>query len=1213
LIAQTRCRILILDWAVARPHVREFLAPFEVDSQPPPRELAEACRPVLGIRTGDTLSLRRYAMPGAKIGALDLVTIDSGTRQPPKWEDDGFRAAVAQLRKSLQESGYDYVFVNLPDDSSEGVQGTIALLCDVAVVCFLSRDRLIAQAGELAIRVRDMAPVGITVLPLATLYEPRPDALADRTHGMIHQAFGSLIDEDGPLRLPKSPNDSFEPLLTILAEEPDSGSGLTAAYERLARTVTSNALGAVLPIPQPIRARYRRAFDLDPPEPDRIVVAYSPVCRPWAEWVSHRLAAAGTEPRYLADAVDWLAEPGPVGLVVIGDPDDEGYPAAEIEQIRARRSVVVYVRADGEPPVDHNPVERSINVSGLPADQAANRLLACFGLVGRPLTATGGRCRYPLGEKPELPRFPAGPEGLAGREPQLLELREALLAGNDGERVAISGVAGVGKSVLAAEYVDRFAYDYDRVWWIPAHDRQAALTSLFALSVRLKADLSDVDAAASVLDVVGTAAAAKRMLLVYDNADDIAGLADLIPAGAGLHVVFTTTQTDVPAARVITLEPLPAATSVRLLQKLIRGLPDEDAQQIAQATGHLPLALELAAASLGESITRLRNEGRQLGNATDEAADDFGRLPAEHPGRSITFGVVAKIKAQLATTPEGKLAVAVAELCAFLSPRGVSLDVIRSPMMLEQVSASAGVGLPWLAIDVVEIDRVLWIGAKSGLFAVDWGEPSAVRSHRLVQASLRDAMSEADRVTRNEQALKVLAAYAPMEMDRSKSAEARYAELQRHVLGSRAMHSHNVLVRRWLVNQLRYLYLVGNVDIWRAAIEPAHEALAEWAVFGQHDILRGQLATQLANIYRSLGRNEDARVLDEKAMTDLRHVHPHHPRALIAGRGLGGDLRGLGLFKRALVQDQMTWQGLRDSLGEDHPHTRSAANNLSLTMYLAGNPLGALELETDNFDRRLRLFGPGHLDTWFSQCNIGVYLRELGQYDASLDALDEARARTQDVVKAQRLGNISHELRIWWQFAVTERRMGRTDSAKQRNSRAARGYQELEGSNHPDTIACELSLSVVYRLLGDVGRALELAWRCERRLREEVGLVPDHPFMRLCQLTLGLHLRAAGRHGDAFALSKAASEGLAERLEANHPWTLAAVVNHACDLAISGHDDKAVELLQEMVATTANVLVENHPFAVHAAHNLDVATRRQAGVPAPTDTWRGIDIDIPQT
>src|SRR5271170_5410840 len=74
---------------------------------------------------------------------------------------------------------------------------------------------------------------------------------------------------------------------------------------------------------------------------------------------------------------------------------------------------------------------------------------------------------------------PVSKNRFVGREAELKSLHSFI---NFNQRVGISGVAGVGKSRLVSEFVNRYKSEYDNnVFWVPAASRisiKRALTDL---------------------------------------------------------------------------------------------------------------------------------------------------------------------------------------------------------------------------------------------------------------------------------------------------------------------------------------------------------------------------------------------------------------------------------------------------------------------------------------------------------------------------------------------------------------------------------------------------------------------------------------------------------------------------------------------------------------------------------------------------------------
>ncbi|WP_158851596.1 FxSxx-COOH system tetratricopeptide repeat protein [Saccharothrix deserti] len=1203
-------RVLVVDWGSEVPRVREYLEPFLVGRLGLPDPLG---RGLLAAYRADPLhdedpvpAVERFAPPAGDVaepGHIDVVSpmpTDAAGRPQPETRH-GDAGAMAELRARLTESDYDQVLIDAPTGAGDESLTLIATLCELAVVCFRPRPRAIADAADLAARLRKRAPIRIDVVPVATLFDDADElSRAQRIRSAIHAAFAELlagqakrVPDGGTIEIPYRPFDAFDPLLAILVEEPTSGGVLEAQYGRLAAAVTDGAVTEVSPVSPVLRARYRRVFGLtSAAEPDRVVVVHSPRDRPWADWVRGQLERAGAQVRRLSDAGEWFEADVPPGVVVLSSPHlgPVELPERQLTVLRLQLS-------------EDGPANGALSVHEHTPETLSARLLSHFGLIDRPGTVHEPGMRVP-GSDPQVFDLPPRHPGFVGRDEDLEALRDQFAeAGGERAVVTVNGVPGVGKSELALEYAYRFSSDYTAVWWLSAHDRQSVLSGLAELAARLHQPGSTDYGTLSALERLANDPAYARFLLVYDNADDPDLIADLLPTGTTGHVLITSGPAAGQAVELVRMRP---DDSVRLLLDRVPGLTADDAGRVADAVDHLPLALDLASSWLGETARAEVGAGSRDADAATWAT----RTLFERLGRSEMDGVARIVDVAvdaLRANATGRLAVLVAQLCAFLSPEGADLGLVRSPAFLGRLVESGGVDAEPLELDAAEIDRVLWYGARYGLFRVDWGDQYSLRLHRVVQSALRDRMSPAELEARQAGVLSALAALAPTEVeDKSPTRHARFAELQKHVIPSGAMGSTDPKVRRWLVNQVRFLFTDGGAGVRRAAVGPGRALLDAWTrLFGPADPLRNRLATELANVHRVLGDPTEALRLDDLALAQQRRaLDLTHPRPLITARGRGGDLRGLGLFAEALAEDQATWEGLRSVLGDDHPDTRRAANNLASSMFLSGDAAGALVLEEDNYRRRRRLFGTGDARTWATLAQIGLYQRELGRYPEALDSLLFASQQLQ----ALRPELNQTQIGVHWNYAIALRLAGRPKAAKERTGKALRDYREVIGPHHPYTLGCALSFAADHRRVGgDPELAVELARTALNGFQRHVGLRDHHPFVALCKLGLGLALRAAGDPAGAVSQVEDATETLRSRLGDTHPWTLASAVDQARVLAAAGEADMAAELIAETHSDCVEFLGHDHPHTAVAAHNVRLAAH-------PTDQdWRECDVDIPHT
>ncbi|MBB5959187.1 cellulose biosynthesis protein BcsQ/tetratricopeptide (TPR) repeat protein [Saccharothrix tamanrassetensis] len=1193
-------RVLVVDWGSEVPRVREYLEPFLVSRQALPDALGRA---LLAAYLADPAReedpppvVERFALPVPDaVGHIDVVAAmptDAAGRPRPE-SRHGDAGAIAELRARLAESEYDQVLIDAPTGMADESLTLIATLCELAVVCFRPRPRAIADAAELAAQVRKRAPIRIDVVPVATLFDDAEQSRAQRIRSQIHAAFAELlagqakrVPDGGTVEIPYRPFDAFDPLLAILAEEPSGGGGLEAQYGRLAAAVSGGTVGVCAPVPPLLRARYRRVFGLDAAaDPDRVAIVYAPHDRAWADWVRGQLERAGAQVVPPAE----VASGDGFGVVVLVSShlgEVEPPPGGTVLRLLLEEG-----DAGGLSVHEHLP------------ETLSAKLLGHFGLIDRPGTAHDAPMRIP-GSDPVVFRLPPRHQAFVGRDADIEALRDELTdAGDERAVVTLNGEPGVGKSELALEYAYRFSADYDAVWWLSAQDRQSLQVGLAELAVRLRLPGSTDFGSLSVLDRLATDPSYARFLLVYDNADDLDAIADLLPPGTTGHVLITSNAAAAPSVELV---PMVAADSVALLLDRVRGLGVEDARRVAAEVRHLPLALDLAGSWLAEAVRVERGAGSSDADSAAWAVRTFFDRLARSEADGVDR-VVDVVTGSLRENGIGRVCVLLARLCAFLSPQGVALGLVRSPAFLDRLVAVGGVDAAPLELDAGEVDRVLWAGARHGLFRVDWGDQYSLRLHRVVQRALRAGMAPAEREARQADVLAALAAYAPTEVeDKSETRRVRFQELQQHVFPSGAVRSGDPKVRRWLVNQVRFLFTDGGAGVRRAALEPGRELLESWTHrFGADDPLRNRLAAQLANVHRVLGEAAEALRLDDLALARQRRaLDLTHPQPLITARGRGGDLRGLGLFTEALVEDQATWEGLRSVLGEDHPDTRRAANNLAASMFLSGDAAGALALEEDNFRRRKRLFGERDEFTWVTLAQIGLYQRELGRYPEALEALLGASQKLQSLRPELNRTQIG----VYWNYAIALRLAGRTRAAKERTGKALRDYREVIGPDHPYTLGCALSFAADHRRVGgDPELAVELARTALTGFQGLEGILEHHPFIALCRLGLGLALRAAGDHTGAVDCVAVAAETLRTRLGDTHPWTLAAAVDEARVRAAAGETDRAAVLIAEAHADCVEFLGTDHPHTAVAAHNLRIAAH-----PAEQD-WRECDVDIPHT
>jgi tetratricopeptide (TPR) repeat protein/DNA-binding winged helix-turn-helix (wHTH) protein len=233
-------------------------------------------------------------------------------------------------------------------------------------------------------------------------------------------------------------------------------------------------------------------------------------------------------------------------------------------------------------------------------------------------------------------QLPPGPARFIGRDAELEMLRDHL-APTGGRAttavVAIDGQPGVGKSALALNLAHGLAPEFpDGVLYVRLHGAdservpRSAHQALSQLLTALGVHGSDVPSETEEASArYRTELAERRVLVVLDDAADAAQVRPLLPGGPGCAVLIPSrARLALPEALPFRLDLLSESHAIEMLDRLdgtgrVRRDPAA-AAMIANACGRLPLAVQIAAARLGnrpswtsaDLAARLADEHRRL-------------------------------------------------------------------------------------------------------------------------------------------------------------------------------------------------------------------------------------------------------------------------------------------------------------------------------------------------------------------------------------------------------------------------------------------------------------------------------------------------------------------------------------------------------------------------------------------------------------------------
>ena len=1109
----------------------------------------------------------------------------------------------AAMRADMR-SHYDYILI----DSRTGLSDT-ADICTVEmpddlVVCFTLSDQSIEGASTIARTINErFHSRGIRILPVPMRVDDFEKVKADAGRALARQRFSGLPEEMnepqltkywGAVEIPYRPFYAYEEILAGFGDQPGSPNSLLSAFERLTEELTRGQVTSLPVMPEDVRLRYADSFTRRRPAiREDIFLSYAPEDRMWADWIASLLTGVGlrvlqhevgAEPRAEAEhGMDTAART----LVVLS-------PA----YVRSPQATAVWESvADSDPsgvrreliPVRVGEVRLSapfnnrnaVDLVRMEEEQAAAALLRALRRDGQDfaqLLSSDGP-RFP-GTRPAVWNVRLRNPAFTGRSVILENLRDQLRGGSPAvvlpTPTTLYGLGGVGKTQVALEYAHRFMADYDLVWWVEAEQSDQVMLSLAELAGKLKLRVGDsvAEAAEAAREALRQGTGTDRWLLIFDNADKPSEIARFLPGGPG-HVLITSRNPAWTAqAKPLPVDVFTRNESIEHLRRRSTGLSRADADQVAEAVGDLPLAVEIAAAWLETTGTPVSSYIAELQREAVRALTSTQIDTPDYPQRfSATWNVsIARLREQ------SPAANRLLQLCAYFSADPVALSLIYNEQMVKSL-----VGYDADLQEDVMLGKVVRAVTRYGLAKVDTNSQT-LQVHRMVQAVIRSELDFSQQEATKHEVHQILSAARPKgrEVDDWQSWP-DFELIWPHLTPSEAHLCDEPEGRQLLVDRVRYLWVRGEFE---AAEELGHRLNEAWTEkMGADDRQTLVLRFQLANVVRSQGRFEEALELDESTWDRQRAVlGPDHLHSLMTAGNLGADLRALGRFQQALERDRETYAKLLEIYGDEHPRTLKLANNLALDYRFTGDYELARALNEETFTKREAVLGRLHQDTLANMASLAEDLRALGDYQGSVQLLEQF----QEAYTAVPVTDLP-TLRYAKSFAVALRRIGRQAEARQLTKDTYDRYLDRYGASAPDTLACALNLAADYSAVGDKEAARDFAESVHQGYRDSLGA--EHPFTLACANNVGIYLRDSGQVGEATTLGESTLSSMRRVLGHDHPFTLSVMVNLANCYGDSGEYAKAEALGREALDGLKARYGPLHPDVVVCEGNLAITLR----------------------
>ena len=622
-----------------------------------------------------------------------------------------------------------------------------------------------------------------------------------------------------------------------------------------------------------------------------------------------------------------------------------------------------------------------------------------------------------------------------GRDKILSNLRRSLISKEpDAWKQAVTGMGGVGKTQLVVAYIYLHKTDYRVIWWIRSEESAAIAADYADLAVDL--DLPDKDSP----DQTEITKAVKHWLehnsgwlLIFDNAHDPGEIRNYLPKGGAGHLIITSRIRDWRGvARLLPVEIFDRAESIDFLCKRTGQDDRKAADALADELGDLPLALEQTGAYIETTGIMLTDYQELFQSRRKELWDDETHPPDYSDSVPTTWSLAME-----QVSRESPEAADLLNLCAFLAPDGIYLKMFsKGAEHLPELLAAT-------ATDMLAMNRAIRVLNQYSLINTS---SETLSVHRLVQAVVRDRLSEDDEKRWAETAVTLLSAAFPF-----KSGD----------------------VRTWPLCSLLLPHALAAVA-YAEALDIASE---------ETNYILNQVGTYL------LGHAEfaEAKAHFERALLLAENIYgPDHPNVAIRVNNLGKVLQDLGELRTAKQHLERALKIDENTYGSDHPNVARDVNNLGTVL----QDLGDLQAAKQYMERALKIdentYGPDHPNVARDVNNLGTVLQDLGDLQAAKQYMERALKIDENTYGPSH-PNVARDVN---NLGKVLQDLGDLQAAKQHVERALKIGENTYGPDHPYVITTVNNLGKVLQDLGDLQGARQ---QFERALKiDENTYGPDH-------------------------------------------------------------------------------------------------------------------------
>ncbi len=782
------------------------------------------------------------------------------------------------------------------------------------------------------------------------------------------------------------------------------------------------------------------------------------------------------------------------------------------------------------------------------------------------------RLRYPRGLT-RLPSLQLETDCL-GREQELNQLRNLL--GTSSKVVLVSGLGGMGKTTLAAGYLQWLRNDYDSIAWINSgNDLMASLAWNDDLAKNLEIPFVEKekieDRFARVMIKLRNQPG-RNLLVIDDVNNQISDIATQLPSGSNWQVLVTSRQ-PLPDFQEMKLGVLHPNDALRLFRLHFQEGTDEEVQALLVEINYHTLTIEVMAKTLNR-LNGLLTVPELLAILQERKLDD-PRLQelvyTRHAGeeRAIFFHLMKAF--ELAKLPKEEV---------WLMQQYAVLPAI--PIEVKTLA-------DWMNHEPIPFNRMVnslsdkgWVQKRDQGFSM----------HRIIQEIVKyqnnPGVSDLAALIESMGGLMTMG-----DTDNPVSKNFPWVVHAQHVADHCTSGSEFPgFVKRLLNNCGNVLFELGHYEQAQSYFLKILKEKSEQPE--EDEFITLIVQSNYAKVLKALGLYQAAMLLLESSINDIVHKYPAELQRLeVYYNNLGMIYLDIGEYQKGIHILTKVLEIVKTTYSPNDPALSINLTNLALAYHQAGQTKKAVKLMENALKIDTSHLEPDHPSIAIDQSNLASMYQELGHYhraeplfraalSSSIQNFGENHPKT--VLQQSNLGLLLGEI-------------DQLEEARDLLEKAIISDVQRFGENHPDVARSQTNLGLVLIKSGQPDQAIAYLEKALETLNSH--LEEGHPSISIIQSNLASAYHAKGDFDNALHLLESALMADLEHLGHDHP-NIAIRKNNIAQIYISKNElPLAKQYFEEALSIVKQNYGRFHPYCFAIKHSLKAIQKQLQ----PTQSW----------